>query len=289
MFWILIIIFVAIFCFAMWKLKILNCGNVVLVTGGVKTGKTTLSVRMVYKLWKKQVRKYKFYNYVVRWFKKDHSKKELPLIYSNVPLSIPFVPLTEDLIYRRKRFVYGSVIYICEASLLAGSMDFKDEDLNEILPLFVKLIGHETHGSFLIVDTQSVLDVHFGIKRNLSSYYYIHHKISIPFFLILKVRELVFLDNTSNEFNGDVEDSGLKTVIVPKRTWKLFDCYCYSAFTDHLPVERTVVKTKDLKARSILTFKKNKKYYSVPCEVAVDVAAEPAQIESEVKECQEKS
>lgn len=262
MVYVILIAVIALVILVMWKTKALNCGNVVLVTGGVKTGKTTLSVRTVYKLWRKQLRKYRFYNIFVRWFKKDKSKKDLPLIYSNVPLSIPYVPLTEDLIYRRKRFVYGSVIYACEASLIAGAMDFKDEDLNEILPMFVKLIGHETRGGYLVFDTQAILDLHYGIKRNLSSYYYIHHKQRFPFFLVLKVRELVFMDNTSNEFSEDVEES-LKTVIVPTWTWKLFDCYCYSAFTDDLPVEKNVVKTKDLKARTILTFKKNKKYYSV--------------------------
>lgn len=262
MIWIILIVALIATFFIVHKLKILKCGNVVLVTGGVKTGKSTMSVRLVYKLWKKSVRKTRFYNIFVRFFKKDKRKRELPLIYSNVPLRVPFVPLTEDLIYRRTRFVYGSVIYFCEASLLAGSMDFKDDDLNECLQLLVKLIGHETRGGYMIFDTQSVLDLHYGIKRNVSSYFYIHHKKSVPFFLILKVRELVFMDNTSNEFSGDVEES-LKTMIIPKRTWKLFDCYCYSALTDNLPVERNVIKVKDLKARSILTFKKNTKYYKV--------------------------
>ena len=151
---------------------------------------------------------------------------------------------------------------MCEASLIAGAMDFKDEDLNENLTLLVKLIGHETKGGYLVFDTQSVLDLHYGIKRNLSSYFYIHHKINLPFILWLKVRELVFMDNTSNDFNEDVEES-LLNVFVPKSTWKLFDCYCYSALTDHLPVENRVVNIKDLKARKILTFKKNKKYYEV--------------------------
>ena len=262
MIYIFIIISVLVAFWIAYKLKILKCGNVVLVTGGVKTGKTTMSVRLVYKLWKKNVRKVKFYNRFVRFFKKDKAKKDLPLIYSNIPLSLPYVPLTEDLIYRRTRFVYGSVIYFCEASMLAGSMDFKDDDLNECLQLLVKLIAHETKGGYMVFDTQSVLDLHYGIKRNVSSYFYIHHKKSIPFFLVLKVRELVFMENTSNEFVGDVED-GLKTMIVPKRTWKYFDCYCYSALTDHLPIERNVTRANDLKARHILTFKRNKKYYKV--------------------------
>lgn len=259
---IIIVIALVLFAWAMWKLKILKCGNVILVTGGVKTGKTTMSVRLVYKLWKKNCNKVKFYNRFVRPFKKDKTKKEMPLIYSNVPLAIPFAPLTYDLIYRRSRFVYGSVVYFCEASLLAGAMDFKDDDLNETLPLLVKLIAHETKGGYMVFDTQSVLDLHYGIKRNVSSYFYIHDKVSVPFFLILHVRELVFMDNTSNDFNEDVEET-LKTMIVPKKTWKLFDCYCYSALTDHLPVERSVVKTNDLKARKIITFKRNKKYYEV--------------------------
>lgn len=262
MLFILIILALIVIGFALWKLKIPKCGNVILVTGGVKTGKSTLSVRLTYKLYKRNRNKVLFHNYFLRFFNKDKSKKELPLIYSNVPLSVPFVPLTEDLLYRRSRFVYGSVIYFCEASLLAGSMDFKDDVLNETLPLFVKLIGHETKGGYLVFDTQAVNDLHFGIKRNLSSYFYIHHKKSIPFFLILSVRELVFMDNTSNEFNEDVEET-LKTVIVPKSTWKLFDCYCYSALTDHLPIEKTIVRTKDLKAREILSFKQNKTYLKV--------------------------
>lgn len=262
MIWIIAIIALIIICWAMWKLKILKCGNVILVTGGVKTGKTTMSVRLVYKLWKKSCNKVKFYNRFVRHFKKDKSKKDMPLIYSNIPLSVPFAPLTYDLIYRRSRFVYGSVVYFCEASMLAGSMDFKDDDLNECLQLLVKLIAHETKGGYMVFDTQSVLDLHYGIKRNVSSYFYIHHKTSIPFFLILQVRELVFMDNTSNDFNEDVEET-LKTMIVPKRTWKLFDCYCYSALTDHLPVEDVTLNVKDLKARDILTFKRNKKYYKV--------------------------
>lgn len=264
LYWIIIIGICILTIYIMSKLKIPKIGAVTLITGGVKCGKTTMSVRIAYKAWKQNCFKVKVYNYIVRWFIKGHHKKEMPLLYSNIPLSIPYSQLTEDLIYRRKRFVYGSVIYLCEASLIADSMSFKDQDLNECLTLFVKLIGHElkSGNACLVIDTQSVEDLHYGFKRNLSTFYYIHHKINLPFFLILKVREMIYLDGSTNEFNEDVEET-LKTVIVPKKTWKLFDAYCYSAFTDHLPVERQVLQTEDLKSRKILTFKKNKKYYEV--------------------------
>ena len=260
--WIVAIIILALVVWALWKLKIPRCGNLILVTGGVKTGKSAMSVRLVEKIWKKNTRKVKFYNGFIRYFKKDKTKRELPLIYSNVPLKLPYVALTEDLIYRRKRFRYGSVIYACEASLIAGSMDFKSDELNENLSLLMKLVGHETRGGTAVLDTQAVLDLHYGMKRNLSTYFFIHHRINVPFFMILKVRELIFLEGSSNEFETDVEDS-LKTVIVPKSVWKKYDCYCYSALTDNLPIEETIANPKDLKAREILTFKANKKYYGV--------------------------
>lgn len=247
-------------------LKIPKCGNMVLVTGGVKTGKTTLSVRLVFKTWKKQVLKVRIQNALLKVFKflkikkfKDAEKKPLPLIYSNIPINMPYVPLTDELIKRQERFVYGSVIYVCESSLLADSMSFKDEFVNEQLLLLNKLIAHETRGGYLFYDTQSIGDNHFSIKRCLSSYFYIHHAVKIPFFVLMYVRELKYSDDNSavNTFTEDVEES-LKLVVVPKSTWKLFDCYCYSALTDHLPVNDKTVKPKSLKAHNIISFKKFK-------------------------------
>lgn len=238
----------------------------VLVTGGVKTGKTTLSVRLVYKTWKRQVLKVRIQNALLRFFKflkipkfKDVEQKPLPLIYSNIPINIPYVPLTQELVERQERFVYGSVIYVCESSLLADSMSFKDEFVNEQLLLLNKLIAHETKGGYLFYDTQSISDNHFSIKRCLSTYFYVHHTVKIPFFLLMYVRELKYSDDNSavNTFSEDVEES-LKLVIVPKSTWKMFDCYCYSALTDHLPVNDKTVKPKSLKAEHIISFKKFK-------------------------------
>ena len=48
----------------------------------------------------------------------------------------------------------------------------------------------------------------------------------------------------------------MQMIIVSKRTWKMFDCYCYSALTDHLPVNSKTVKPKSLKADNIVSFKK---------------------------------
>lgn len=252
--------------------KIPKVGNMVLITGGIKTGKSTLSVRMVYKLWKKQCFKVRVINVLypilgVFFSRFRQEKKPMPLIYSNVPLSIPYVPLTEDLIMRKKRFVYGSVCYIQECSLLADSMSYKDQLLNENMLLLCKLWAHETKGGYIILDTQSVQDNHYSIKRCLNSYIDIHHAIKLPFVILLFVRELKYDDsgNNVNVYDDDVEDT-LRCVVVPKSTWKMFDRYCYSILTDNLPVIDKVVERdkNDLKADYICSFKPfitvNKKY-----------------------------
>ncbi len=118
------------------KFKVPKIGALALVTGGVKCGKSTLSVSIVRKEYKQRVRKVKFANLFNKLF--NRPLLELPLVYSNVPLSMPYVPLTDDLLLRKKRFVYGSVIYIQEASLVADSQLIRDMDVNELTKDFAK-------------------------------------------------------------------------------------------------------------------------------------------------------
>lgn len=265
---ILIIFLAALLLFALYKLfKIPMLSNMVLVTGGVKTGKSTMTVWLAWRAYRKQYRKYWISNNIIypiaRLFTKNVKKREKPFFYANIPISCKnFVPLTTSLLRRQKRFAYGSVIYICEASLVADSMTFKDSALNESMLLFNKLIAHETKGGMVFYDTQSIQDCHYAVKRCLSQYFYIHHLIKIPFFCIAYVREMHYSDdsNTTNVFNEDIEDT-MKRVIIPKRVWKMFDCYCYSCMTDDLLVVDNVVNVPvkgDHKAREIISFKNYK-------------------------------
>lgn len=77
--------------------------------------------------------------------------------------------------------------------------------------------------------------------------------------MLAYVQECRYSDDKStiNVNDEDVENK-LRRVIVPKSTWKKFDCYCYSSLTDDLPVENKVVEACDLKARKILSFKKSR-------------------------------
>lgn len=261
MIWLVLIIGLIVVIVLTRKFKKPKISCMALVTGGVKAGKSTFSCALALSKYKSQVRKVRFANFFRRIFRKELFEK--PLLYSNVPLNCEYVPLTDDLLLRKQRFVYRSVIYAQEASLIADSQLIKNLDINQRLLLFNKLIGHETKGGYLIYDTQCINDNHYSVKRCISEYFYIHDTVKwIPFILLCHVRELRYSDDGQeiNVYEGDVEES-MRTVLVSKRVWKMFDAYCYSVLTDHLPVASEVVEGRelsDLKAHKIVSFRKYK-------------------------------
>lgn len=245
--------------------KIPRLGNMVLITGGIKTGKSTFSVYLAKRIYKRQVFKYRIKRALLKLGKKLRIKKfidkefpERPLLYSNIPLNCEYVPITRKLLLRKERFAYGSVCYICESSLVADSQSKDDAIVNERLLLFNKLYAHETKGGYVIYDTQSISDNHYAVKRCLSTYLNIHHTVKwIPFVLLMWVREMHYSEDGQavNVSTGDVENE-LKLIMVPKKVWKLFDCYCYSILTDDLPVNTSKSIPVSLKAEEIVAIKK---------------------------------
>lgn len=246
-----------LFLFLRWykKFKFPKTNCIALVTGGVKSGKTTFALGLALATYKKELRSWKFSKFFKTLFRQEIPEK--PLLYSNIPLSVPYVPITQSLLLRESRPAYRSVFLINEASLVADSQLFKDADINERLMFFNKLFGHETMGGHLIYDTQCIQDLHYSIKRCLSEYFYIHHiETRIPFFIYCCVREERYSEDgkTVNNYNEDLEDT-LKKVLIRKNVWKKFDAFCYSTLTDNKPVENKEVVSSNLKARKIVSFR----------------------------------
>ena len=241
------------------KVKYPKVGAFAMVTGAVKSGKSTFSVGLAIREHKRVLRKVKFVNFFRRLFGK--SLEEIPLLYSNIPLAYKYYsPVTTQHLRREARFNYRSICYLCEASLIADSMTFNDKLLNEQINLFCKLFGHATKGGKCIVDTQAICDLHFGFKRNTTTDFFIHHTLNIPLFpwLILKVQEERYSEDGQVLANEDIEDR-LSIVFVSKSTWKKFDCYCYSTFTDDKPTINkphfaTYLKVTDLNGSTFRRF-----------------------------------
>lgn len=227
-----------------------------LITGAPKTGKTLTALYLAKQDFNKRVFKTKFKNFFRRLFRKDLI--EMPLFYSTIPVSFPYVPLTEDILMRVTRPRFNSVIFIDEAYLVADSMSFKDDGVNESLSLFNKLIGHEMHGGSLWYNTQNVHDCHFAMKRVATTYLFLQSKQNYPFFMRINCRELINSEEVAvqNTTDKDVQDDpSFHTLMIPKTYFKKYDCYAYSILTDYLPVEENVVKCQNLKTGKVISMK----------------------------------
>lgn len=258
---IIIVIFLVVGYFKIRKLP--KFGSLVLINGGVKTGKTTFCVYSAWRKYKSNLFKWKIKMFFLKIFKKLRFKRflempfpEKPLFYSNIPVKFPYVRVTNKILKREERVAFKSVIFLDEASLIANSTSFGDKLTDEQLLLFCKLIGHETHGGSLFINTQSLSDLHYAFKKCIDTYYYVHHTIKFcPFFLLMYVRELKFSydDNTINTFNEDIEET-LKLCIVPKKIWKKFDQFAFSVFTDNLIFDNNERIAVDMKVDEFASF-----------------------------------
>ena len=262
----IIIIVIVVFAFYIYykHFRPPKLGTFVMVTGGVKCGKSTTSVGasildIRFRRWR-----IKFINWLRRLFRVKKPQIELPLYYSNVPVNTGFgyVPVTKELLLRKHRFVYGSVIYFQECSFLCGSMDYGVEEVDDAIKSLCKLVGHETKGGALYVDTQSVSDLHNGFRRSCSMELYVYKTVKVPLlpFLIVWYKQLYYNeDGQLVNVNSKNADDDLRKMLFFSKVWKRFDCYCYSILTDDLPVERRLRYPKtdiDFKAKEILQLKK---------------------------------
>lgn len=260
MFWFIAFAIVAFlfWFFVLRKFKVPKLTALTMFTGGVKTGKSAVSLYFAVKTYKRVHRKWRFRRFMCRLFRRE--LPEEPLFYSNIPLRyIRYSPVTYEHFMRKVRFNFGSVVFLDEASLVADSRLISDNRINLQLLLFFKLFGHSTHGGYCIVNSQAISDLHIALKRCTSSYFYIHHLSWAPFFRIPLLREEKYSEDGTavNVYNDDIEDS-MKRVIMRSSIFKKYDSYCYSFFTDSLPQKndvRLLGRKDSLKASSIVSFR----------------------------------
>ena len=247
--------------------------TITIITGAPKTGKSLLAVYKTITKYKSKCFKVKLKNFFYKiTFQKQ--REEIGYIYSNTPLNVDYIPLTKEYLTREKRIKNNSVVYIGEFSLVANSrlgqrygikngVDY--DEINEQLLFFMKLFGRETKNSNMYIDTQTIQDVHYNVKRCLSEYYYITTNTKIPFFVILHVKNLIYSEDNSNINMNDVretQDTG-QWIIIPKSYYKKYDYRCLSILTDNNPTTeenelKKGKKKKSLKQKYIVSFNEYK-------------------------------
>ena len=110
--------------FFVFKVKHLKTPDVFCIDGGVKTGKSLVTVMLSIKQYKRNLLKTRICNWFTKVFNKLRKFKgkpikplrDLPMLYSNMPLNnIKYNDLTLDIILRKVRIPYKSVVLIDEA------------------------------------------------------------------------------------------------------------------------------------------------------------------------------
>lgn len=249
------------------RFKSPKIGSLAVFTGAIKSGKSGVSLavawinfKRIHRAWKLNCFFIKFFN-VFRKKNKQLKFPEEPLFYSNIKLrGFKFCELKLSHLLRHSRFNFKSVVFIDEASLVADSQLIKDGHINTQLLLFFKLFGHSTHGGKCIVNSQSMSDLHYSLKRCTSQFFYVHHLTKwIPFFVINHLREERYSDDglDINTYNEDVEKS-LVRFIMFKSVFRKYDCFSFSSFTDNLPRDNKYLyygKKDSLKSDKIVSFR----------------------------------
>lgn len=270
------LIYIALICVILFFIrKFLNgfkfpkVGAIAVFTGGVKVGKSAVSLACAVSNYKRVRRSWKISCALTKFtnlFRKRINKKDLPeepYFYSTIPVGrIKYIPLTREHLLRQRRFRYKSVVFIDEASLVADSQLIKDKKINTELLLFFKLFGHETHGGLCVVNSHSLSDLHFSLKRCTSQYFYIHHLSRyIPFITLAYMREERFAEDGTdlNVYDKDIEDS-LKRCLMRTSIFKKYDSFCFSFLTDYLPCDgdndrKELTKYDSLKADKVVSFR----------------------------------
>lgn len=244
-FLILILVLIVVFyIFVGRKLFNMVLNHIILANGGVGSGKTTLVMSLSQKQYRKEV--FKWYIKRILFFWKKVPK---PLFYCNQKVSFPYVPLTKEIIYGDKAIVPHSVVCWTEVSLSADSMSFKSIDLKKF-EYFIKLFRHQTLGGYLFLDTQSISDLNYIIRRSINSYVWIENcNKNFPFVLIYRVRQFLLNDDSTINVTSDVQNES-RLLIVFKKVWKTFDSYNYHGLYQNLPLANYVInndKNTDLR------------------------------------------
>lgn len=247
----IIVVLVFLLWFFIFKVKHLKTPDVYMVDGGVKTGKSLVTVMLAVKQYRKNCIKvaiFNFFRHIRNRFRKiKKAPLERPMLYSNMPLfRVKYNELTLDILYMRVRIPHKSVCLLDEATLIADSMSGaltdkqkkeKFDEINECLTLFLKLYGHSTHGGSCFYNSQQVVDLHFAFKRCTSTYLFISKNRKYPFFCLLDVRELVHDESGDvvNTIQKDVDDDN-KPLFVSKRWYKYYNRYYLDVLTKNLPL-----------------------------------------------------
>lgn len=255
MVWVILIVVLVVLFILYKRSKKLKFDSVVMINGSIGTGKTMLCVARAKSDFKKAHSIWWRRTHIYSLLFKRMKNEEEPLLYSNIPiyknrknleLFKYYVPLTKEILQRKRRPRYHSVMLWDESSIMATSMDYKNRELSEEMSFFLKMLRHEVKGSYrniwgshcnLYINTQSKNDNHYSVDRIINQVLYITKSVNIPFFKIIWCRDLLLIDSVQNNFEDDIKESlSTRWFLIPKKIFNTYDSYSYEFLSHDLPI-----------------------------------------------------
>lgn len=243
----IVLLILGIILFILLKPYFFKYDTVISFTGGLGSGKSFISSLTACQLLKKQRFRTRFYNF----FHMRH-KKQIPLLYSSIPLRISLkeysVPLTINHLLLQEKIVEGSVVFLDEIDLFANQFEFKNpnflrnNDSEGAFDEFVRLFRHYTKGGYLIVNTQCTENIVLTIRRRINRTYSLADFrlfpsgkfFLLPLFYVVKVREISLTEELKSFADGDLlSNYRFRFGFCP--LLRRYDTYCYSERYNSVP------------------------------------------------------
>ncbi len=244
----LIILIIGIVLFIVLKPYFLKYDTLVSFTGGLGSGKTFKSVETALVLYRKQRLKAIIYNIL-----HPKHKKEIPQLYSNIPLRIGFkkyaLRLKKEHLMLQERIAEGSVCLLDEVDVFANQFQYnnpaivntKGGEENGNFDEFCRFYRHYTKGGFLIFNTQATANENLTIRRRQNTVITLFHFrvwgipiIAPSIFYTVKVRNVTLSDDIKTVEENNAEDN-MRLVIGFMPLFRHYDTYCYSGRYSTVP------------------------------------------------------
>lgn len=206
------IFFILAIIFILWLIirpYAIRHDTVALYTGGLGSGKTLIGVQDCLKLLRKNRLKVRWHNL---WHK---TKKELPMLYSSIPIRISENEMSLDLklehILMTERVNEKSVIFIDEVGLFLNSFITVLTNKNvKTVEQWATLYRHFTKGGYLVMTTQSTAKCSYVIRYCCNEAYVLSDFNTIPLLHTVywhKVRHITLTDDIKTIEEGHSEDN----------------------------------------------------------------------------------
>lgn len=258
------------------KIETITC-----FTGGLGSGKTLMSVDIALKIYRKQIRKWKFKRLKLRFLNLFRKEKEefllpKPLFFSNIPVllnkkrKLYSHRLTREHLLLQERIPLNSVILLDEIGAFASQFDFKEKNVINVFDEFVRFYRHYTQGGYIVCNDQCSENINLVIRRRVNLVHNLCNCLVIWRFCFFFERmisiseEIKTIDVRSNE-NDKENDTQNNMVFRFKFLWNkgMYDTYCYSGRYDGVP-QGEYHRFKGLKTLALLKCPKDKEKIFAP-------------------------